>query len=78
MRILAIMIVIFGGAVSTTFASDNFPVNVYPCSRAVTAPVLDGKLDDAVWQQCHAGFRFHAVEHRYTVPTGDLFPPAMG
>jgi len=45
------MIVLFGAAVSTAFAADNFPVNVYPCPRAEYAPVLDGKLDDAVWQR---------------------------
>ena len=33
------------------FAADNLPINVYPCPRAEPAPVLDGKLDDAVWQQ---------------------------
>lgn len=32
-------------------AADDFPINVYPAARADTAPVLDGKLDDAVWQQ---------------------------
>lgn len=26
-------------------------INVYPCPQAATAPVLDGKLDDPVWQQ---------------------------
>ncbi len=32
-------------------AADSFPINVYPCPRADSAPVLDGELDDAVWQQ---------------------------
>ncbi|MHB8993674.1 MAG: carbohydrate-binding family 9-like protein [Armatimonadota bacterium] len=32
-------------------AADSFPINVYPCQRAEAAPALDGKLDDAVWQQ---------------------------
>jgi hypothetical protein len=32
-------------------AADSFPINVYPCPRAEPAPVLDGRLDDAVWQQ---------------------------
>jgi hypothetical protein len=32
-------------------AADSFPINVYPCPRTEAAPVLDGKLDDAVWQQ---------------------------
>jgi hypothetical protein len=32
-------------------AADSFPINVYPCPRTESAPVLDGKLDDAVWQQ---------------------------
>ena len=31
-------------------AADSFPINVYPCPRAKSAPVLDGKLEDAVWQ----------------------------
>lgn len=31
-------------------AADSLPINVYPCPRARSAPVLDGKLDDAVWQ----------------------------
>jgi hypothetical protein len=30
---------------------DSFPIHVYPCARAGAAPVLDGKLDDAVWQR---------------------------
>jgi len=45
------MIVVLGGAVSTSLADDRFPINVYPCPRAEAAPVLDGKLDDAVWQR---------------------------
>jgi len=45
------MIVLFGAAISTAFAADNFPVNVYSCPRAEPAPVLDGKLDDVVWQR---------------------------
>lgn len=32
-------------------AADSFPINVYPCPKADPAPVLEGKLDDAVWQQ---------------------------
>lgn len=32
-------------------AQDDFPINVYPCAKAATAPVLDGALDDAAWQQ---------------------------
>jgi hypothetical protein len=32
-------------------AADSLPINVYPCPKADAAPVLDGKLDDAVWQQ---------------------------
>jgi len=32
-------------------ADDSFPINVYPCPKAEAAPALDGKLDDAVWQQ---------------------------
>ena len=52
MRHLAIiMIVVFGGAVSIGFAADNLPINVYPCPRAESAPVLDGRLDDAVWKR---------------------------
>lgn len=33
------------------FAADDFAINVYPAPRADTAPVLDGKLDEPVWQQ---------------------------
>lgn len=32
-------------------AADDFPIHVYPCPKAAVAPVLDGKLNDAVWQQ---------------------------
>ncbi|MCK5802417.1 MAG: hypothetical protein KAI66_06275 [Lentisphaeria bacterium] len=32
-------------------ADDSFPINVYPCPKTNTAPVMDGKLDDAVWKQ---------------------------
>ncbi|MEI6500913.1 MAG: sugar-binding protein [Armatimonadota bacterium] len=35
---------------SAASAQDDFPIKVYPCPRAATAPVLDGRLDDAVWQ----------------------------
>jgi hypothetical protein len=40
-------------------AADTFPINVYPCPKADPAPVLDGKLDDVVWQQAPlvSGFR---------------------
>ena len=51
MRYLAVMIVVLGGAVSTAFAEDKLPIHVYSCSRAEPAPVLDGKLDDRVWQR---------------------------
>ena len=51
MRSLAVMIVVLVGAVSTAVAADNLPINVYPCPRAEPAPVLDGRLDDAVWQR---------------------------
>jgi hypothetical protein len=32
-------------------AADNYPINVYPCPKADAPPALDGKLDDAAWQQ---------------------------
>ena len=51
MRYVAVMIGVLVGAVSTAFAADSFPINVYPCPRAESAPALDGKLDDAVWQR---------------------------
>ena len=51
MRYPAVMIVVLVGAVSLGFAADSFPVNIYPCARAKSAPALDGKLDDAVWQR---------------------------
>lgn len=35
---------------SVALAEDDFPIQVYPCPRAATAPMLDGALDDAVWQ----------------------------
>lgn len=35
---------------SVALAEDEFAIQVYPCPRATTAPVLDGALDDAVWQ----------------------------
>ena len=35
---------------SVACAQDDFPIKVYPCPKAATAPVMDGKLDDAVWQ----------------------------
>ena len=43
-------------------AADSFPINVYPCPRADSAPTLDGALDDAVWQQAPlvAGFTLYA------------------
>ena len=51
MRCLAMMIGVLLGAISIGFAADTFPINVYPCPRAEQAPVLDGKLDDPVWQR---------------------------
>ncbi len=32
-------------------AADDYPIYVYPCPKAETPPEIDGKLDDAVWQQ---------------------------
>jgi hypothetical protein len=37
--------------VCSAWAADSHPISVYPCPEAETAPVVDGKLDDAVWQQ---------------------------
>jgi hypothetical protein len=50
MRIAALLVVVvtLGGPL---LGDDTFPINVYPCPKAETAPVIDGKLDDAVWQQ---------------------------
>jgi hypothetical protein len=45
--VLALLLVV----ARPVLAADGFPINVYPCPRAEAAPVLDGKLDDAVWQQ---------------------------
>ena len=36
---------------AAALAADKLPIHVYPCPRAKPAPVLDGKLDDAVWQR---------------------------
>jgi len=51
MRYVAVMIGVLLGAISVGFAADRFPINVYLCPRTEQAPVLDGKLDDAVWQR---------------------------
>lgn len=32
-------------------AADDYPIYVYPCFKAETPPEIDGKLDEAVWQQ---------------------------
>ena len=50
-------------------AEDNFPIGVYPCPRAERAPVIDGKLDDAVWQQAPLVSGFGILE------TGQLATP---
>jgi len=36
--------------VSVAWAQDDFDIKVYPCPKTAAAPVLDGRLDDAVWQ----------------------------
>ena len=71
MRSLSMMIVVFGGAVSTAFAADKFPINVYPCPRAEPAPVLDGKLDDEVWQRASlvSGFTILNTDKRVSPQT---------
>ena len=33
------------------WSDDSYPIYVYPAALADTAPVLDGKLDEPVWQQ---------------------------
>lgn len=45
-------------------AADSFPINVYPAPKAEAAPVLDGKLDDAVWQQAPvvSGFLYYGKD----------------
>lgn len=50
MRTLTVSLLMLG-LVLPALAADDLPINVYPAPRADTAPVLDGKLDDAVWQQ---------------------------
>jgi len=44
-----------------TYAGDDFPIHVYPCPLAESAPVIDGKLDDAAWQKAPlvSGFVHH-------------------
>jgi len=50
MRHLSTLVLLLAVA-QPLLAADSFPINVYPCPRAESAPVLDGKLDDAVWRQ---------------------------
>ncbi|MEN6545238.1 MAG: sugar-binding protein, partial [Armatimonadia bacterium] len=50
MRTLTVSLLMLG-LVLPALAADDLPINVYPAPRADVAPVLDGKLDDAVWQQ---------------------------
>lgn len=52
-------------------AADNFPINVYPCSGSEPAPVLDGKLDDAAWQQAPlvSGFTLFGTDKLADVQT---------
>ncbi len=38
-------------AASAALAQDDFAIKVYPSPQATTAPTLDGRLDDAIWQQ---------------------------
>lgn len=52
-------------------AVDSFPINVYPCPEAKQAPVLDGRLDDAAWEQAPlvSGFTLLDTDERSDVPT---------
>ena len=61
MRYPALATALWIGAVSVAVAADDLPVMVYPAPKAKAAPVLDGKLDDACWQQppLVSGFTFH-------------------
>lgn len=43
-------------------AADDFPIHVYPCPKADVAPVLDGKLDDAVWEKAPLVSGFSILE----------------
>src|SRR4030042_409976 len=62
-------------------AADSFPINVYPCPKTDAAPVLDGKLDDAVWQQApvvsgFTVFQTHQPDLHYHLafnPAGSLY-----
>lgn len=54
MRIITVMLLcllLAGLPLGRAMAADGFPINVYPCPKADTTPVLDGQLDDAIWQQ---------------------------
>jgi hypothetical protein len=46
-----VMIVLLLALAWPAVAADSYPINVYPCPKAPAPPAMDGKLDDAVWQE---------------------------
>lgn len=44
-------VLLFLLALGLAWSDDSYPIYVYPAALADTAPVLDGKLDEPVWQQ---------------------------
>ncbi|MDP6491319.1 MAG: carbohydrate-binding family 9-like protein [Kiritimatiellia bacterium] len=52
-------------------AGDSFPINVYPCPKAVTATVMDRKLDDAAWKRAPlvSGFTYFGKKSLVPVQT---------
>ena len=65
--------------VGTIQAADSFPIQVCPCPKTGSAPMLDGKLDDAVWQDAPvaAGFTVFKFDPKFddTTPADPPIPP---
>jgi len=70
MKHLSIILLLWGLTLPL-LAADSLPINVYPCPKADPPPVLDGKLDDTVWQQAPlvSGFRHFGKDTLVSVQT---------
>jgi len=72
MRTLVAIAMLLAGA-TALHAAEAPPVLVYPCERVATAPVVDGRLDDAAWEKAAlvSGFTYH--DRRELAPVQTAF-----
>jgi hypothetical protein len=68
---LRILTIVFALCASRAVCDDDYPILIYPCPKATVAPVIDGKLEDAVWSTAPlvSGFLIYETGLPATPPT---------